>query len=193
MWLVLMLILFWLSQTWPVTWGYGNRCFLVAMVLPDSKEAKLWSSNQEGSPSPAGKSTGIVLMQCHALKCFPKAISGDVDVSGVPGCHLLWQMNSQWDSQKLLQGLVFHKLTVYLSVFNLFLTQWIMAILSKRCKPDNLEPHNSLGLSFTNIWGLHCNLVECESFLGSNSCEILALCYNLESLENLYFKSCAIY
>ena len=27
--------------------------------------------------------------------------------------------------------------------FNLFLTQWIMAMLSKRCKPDNFEPHNS--------------------------------------------------
>ena len=31
---------------------------------------------------------------------------------------------------------------------NLFLTQWIMAILSKRCKPDNFEEHNSLKLSF---------------------------------------------
>ena len=30
------------------------------------------------------------------------------------------------------------------SVFNLFLTQWIMAILLKGCKPDNFEPHNSL-------------------------------------------------
>ena len=29
-----------------------------------------------------------------------------------------------------------------------------MAILSKPCKPDNFESHNSLKLSFTNIWGL---------------------------------------
>ena len=36
----------------------------------------------------------------------------------------------------------------------LFLTQWIMPILSKICKPDNFELHNSLKLSFTNIWGL---------------------------------------
>ena len=49
-----------------------------------------------------------------------------------------------------------------------------MAILSKRCKPDNFEPHNSLKLSFTNIWGLHSNFVECESFLELNS-GILAL------------------
>ena len=85
-------------------------------------------------------------------------------------------MSSQWGSQKLLQGLVSHELTAYLSVFNLFLTQWIMAILSKGCKPDNFEPHNSLKLSFTNIWGLRSNFVECESFLESNSPDILALC-----------------
>ena len=44
--------------------------------------------------------------------------------------------------KKLLQGLVSHKLTTYLSVFDLFLTKWIMAILSKGCKPDNFGPHN---------------------------------------------------
>ena len=37
-----------------------------------------------------------------------------------------------------------------------------MAILSKRCKPDNFESHNSLKLS--------------ETFLESNSPDILALC-----------------
>ena len=42
-------------------------------VLPDSKEMELGSSNQETSPS-AGKNT---------------AISGGVDISEVPGCHLL--------------------------------------------------------------------------------------------------------
>ena len=51
-----------------------------------------------------------------------------------------------------------------------------MAILSKACKPDNLELHNSLKLSFTNIRGLHSNFVDCESFLESNSPDILALC-----------------
>ena len=52
---------------------------------------------------------------------------------------------------KLLQGLASHELMAYLSVFNLYLTQWIMAILSKGCNPDNLEPLNSLKHSFTNI------------------------------------------
>ena len=44
-------------------------------------------------------------------------------------CHLLRQMSSQWGSQRLLQRLVSHELTAYLSVFNLFLTHWIMAVL----------------------------------------------------------------
>ena len=51
-----------------------------------------------------------------------------------------------------------------------------MAILAKTCKPDNFESHNSLKLSFTNIWGLRSNFVSCESFLESNSPDILALC-----------------
>ena len=69
-----------------------------------------------------------------------------------------------------------HELTTYLSNFNLFLTQLIIVILSKGCKPDNFEPHNSLKLSFTNIRGLRSNFVDCESFLESNSSDILALC-----------------
>ena len=51
-----------------------------------------------------------------------------------------------------------------------------MAILSKACKPDNFESHNSLKLNFTNIRGLHLNFVVCESFLQSNSADIPALC-----------------
>ena len=51
-----------------------------------------------------------------------------------------------------------------------------MAILSKACKPDNFESQNSLKLSFTNIRGLLSNFVDCESFLESNSPDILALC-----------------
>ena len=51
-----------------------------------------------------------------------------------------------------------------------------MAILSKACKPDNFESHNSLRLSFTNIRGLLSNFVDCESFPESNSPVILPLC-----------------
>ena len=51
-----------------------------------------------------------------------------------------------------------------------------MAMLSKAWKPDNFESHNSLKLSFMNVRGLHLNFVDCESFLESNSPDILTLC-----------------
>ena len=51
-----------------------------------------------------------------------------------------------------------------------------MTILSKACKPDNFQSHNSLKLSFTNIRDLRSNSVDCKSFLESHSPDILALC-----------------
>ena len=51
-----------------------------------------------------------------------------------------------------------------------------MAILSKACKPDNFESHNSPKLSFMNIRGLCLNFVDWESFLESSTSDILALC-----------------
>ena len=58
-----------------------------------------------------------------------------------------------------------------------------MVILYKGCNPDNFESHNSLNFSFANIWGLDSNFVDCESFLESNSPDILALCEtNLDDL-----------
>ena len=51
-----------------------------------------------------------------------------------------------------------------------------MVILSKACKPDNLESNNSLKLSFVNIRGRLLNCVDFESYLESNSPGILALC-----------------
>ena len=51
-----------------------------------------------------------------------------------------------------------------------------MTILTKACKPDTFESHNSLKLSFMNIRALPSNFVNCESFLESNSPDILALC-----------------
>ena len=55
---------------------------------PDGKETKLRSSNQEASLS-AGKNIGIVLVSCCSWKCIPIAISGGVDISEIPECHLL--------------------------------------------------------------------------------------------------------
>ena len=52
-----------------------------------------------------------------------------------------------------------------------------MTILSKAdYLPDHFELHNSLKLSFMNIWGLCLHFVDCESFLESNSPDILDLC-----------------
>ena len=60
-----------------------------------------------------------------------------------------------------------------------------MTILSKACKPDNSELHNSLKLIFMNIRGLRSNFVDCESFFESNSPDILALCEtNLDDSMN---------
>ena len=60
-----------------------------------------------------------------------------------------------------------------------------MTILLWPCKPDNFELHNSLKRSFTSIQGLNSNFVCCESFLESNTPEILALCEtNLDSSIN---------
>ena len=47
--------------------------------------------------------------------------------------------------------------------------------LSKAYKPDNFESHNSLKVSFANIWVLCSNFVDCISFLQSNSPDVLAL------------------
>ena len=52
--------------------------------------------------------------------CVSIAISSGADISEVPGCHLLQQISSQFGSPKLLQELVSHELTAYLSIFNQF-------------------------------------------------------------------------
>ena len=70
------------------------------------------------------------------------------------------------------------------------LTQWFMAMLSKGFKPDNFESCNSIKLSFLNIWGLSFNFVECESFLESNSLDILTIC---ETNLNVLFFLIAIH
>ena len=51
-----------------------------------------------------------------------------------------------------------------------------MALLSKACRPDNFESHNSLKVCFTNVRGLRSDFVDSKSFLESNSANILALC-----------------
>ena len=62
-------------------------------VLPGSKETEIESSDQEASLL-AGKNTEVVLVPCRAWKCVHTAIFGCVDISEVPGCHLLGQVSA---------------------------------------------------------------------------------------------------
>ena len=73
-------------------------------------------------------------------------MSGGVDISEIPGCHLLRQMSSQWGSQKLLQGLVSHELTVCLSIFNLFKLNELWPYYQKHV--------NQIILNGTTLWSL---------------------------------------
>ena len=76
-----------------------------------------------------------------------------------------------------------HELAAWQAIFNLFKLNKLWVILSKACKPDYFESHNSLKLSLTNIQGLCSNFVDYESFLESNSPDIVALCEtNLDDL-----------
>ena len=143
-----MLILFRFSPTWPVTLGIQEQVFSDCTVLLNSKETRLGSRDQEVSPS-TGKDTGEVLVPCWTWKCVPTAISSSVGISEFSGYHLLQQVSSQWGSQELMS----YELTVYLSVFSLFLTQLILVvILSKWHKPGNFESHKYSRPLFTFCW-----------------------------------------
>ena len=56
-------------------------------VPSGSKETELGSSDQKASPS-AGKNIEVVLVPCSRMEVRPYS-SGGVDISEVPGCHLL--------------------------------------------------------------------------------------------------------
>ena len=77
--------------------------------------------------------------------------SGD-SISEVLGCHLLGQMSSQWGSQKLLQGLVSHELTTYLSVFHLFKLNELWTYYQKHV--------NQIILNHTTLWSLALQIFE---------------------------------
>ena len=97
--LVLMLILFRLSQTWPdlLPQGYMHRHFLIP--LTDGKVTEFGSSNQEASAS-VGKNNRVVLVFLKSLDVL---------------CFDRWVFS---ESQKLLSWLVSHELTAYFSAFS---------------------------------------------------------------------------
>ena len=57
-------------------------------MLLDSKDTELGSNDQEASPS-AVKKSGVVLVPLLRMEAHPAATWGGVDISDVPGCHLL--------------------------------------------------------------------------------------------------------
>ena len=63
-------------------------------VQADIKGSKLGRGNQEVFTL-AGKNTEIVLVPCLTWECVFTASSGGMDISEVPGCHLLQQTSSQ--------------------------------------------------------------------------------------------------
>ena len=69
-------------------------------VMPDTKETKLRSSDEQASPS-ACKNIKVVSVPCRELTFVPTGISGGVDIPEVPGCHLLQQMSLQSGSHKI--------------------------------------------------------------------------------------------
>ena len=147
-------------------WGYRNRCFLVALCCLIVRRPNLEVSTKRrlhqqvkipgyflchvahGSTSLQPFSIMWIFLRSLVVTCYDRSVLSEVTMR----------------SQKLLQGLVFHELTAYFSVFHLF------------CKSDNFESNNSLKLSFMNIWGLCSNFVKYHSSLKSNSPNIYALC-----------------
>ena len=63
------LILFWLSQTWPVLLKIQEQTFSGYNVPPDSKETQLRSSNQEASPSASQNTRSFKKAMWHMKVC----------------------------------------------------------------------------------------------------------------------------
>ena len=68
--IVLMFILFQLSQTWLFVLRIQEEVFSNCLVPPDSRDTELGSSKHEISPS-TGKNTGAVLAPYCCWKCVP--------------------------------------------------------------------------------------------------------------------------
>ena len=144
-------------------WEYRNSCFLVPLCClivtrPNLEVASKRLLHQQVKCQ--GSFSAIIVHGGMSLQLFLVVWI----FSKIPGCHLLQQMSSQQESQKLRQGLVSHELRDYLSVFNLILTQWIIVILSNRCKPDNFEVQILLNVNLS----LNRTLPTFRLYMGEN-------------------------
>lgn len=76
----------------------------------------------------------------------------------VIGCHIFWQISSQWDQQKLLEGSVSHLLTTHISDFSKFLMQW------KVLELDNFKLTQFSKVLFYYYWNSSLQFITCESW-----------------------------
>ena len=151
----------------------------VLLHLLHSRETELVSSDRVASPS-AGKNTRVVLVPYSRMEVRPKSYFW--------WCAYFW---GPWvsfvtaDEFSVMVTKITSKITSRISIswthflpfyFKPILTQWIMIILSKACKSDNFELHNSLKLDCTSIQSLRSNFVNCNYFLEWNSPDILPVC-----------------
>ena len=89
-------------------------------VLPESKEIKLESSDQEVSPL-AGKNTKVVLVPCLCMEVRPYSYFWWCGYFRGPWISFVTTDEFSVKVVKItLQGLVSHELTAYLSIFNIF-------------------------------------------------------------------------
>ena len=72
---------------------------------------------------------------------------------------------------KLLQGVVSYELTAYLSVFDLFLTQWVMALMNVNHRQLWITKLSKTWLY--KYWSLCLSFVDCESLPELNSPDYL--------------------
>ena len=124
-------------------------------LLPDSKETKLGSSNQEASSS-AGKNTGVDIVPCHAWKFVLTAIFGVVDISKVPGFLFITTDDFTVRVTKIISRIVVSRPC---SIPFRFLPLLDSMKWPYQKRVNQTESHNSLKLSYTNIWALHSNFV----------------------------------
>ena len=105
----------------------------------------------------------------YSLGPWVSFVTTKVSVKVTKVISSLWSINSQ----------------LTFPIVNFFFDS-IKWLLSKSCKPENFQSHNTVKLSFTNTLDLCFNFVGWESFLESDSSDILALYEtNLNGLVDL--------
>ena len=117
------LILFWLSQKWPVTLRIQEYVFSGCPVPPDNKEIEIWSSNQEASPL-VSKNNEVVLVSCCAWKCVPTAISITANYD-----HIIKRINEIVLNHKTFENFalwIFEAFVLILFIVNLPLNQTLL-------------------------------------------------------------------